>query len=139
MINEFKKIIEIIAITSNWETIRKQICDWLKELNLNSQVAIKILIVCEELFVNISKHAYEMHEKPGSVKIIFNYNAQRLKICFIDSGKPFNPLDFLNSPIDFYDEKNFSGGGVLLIKNFTDAQDYKFENNKNIFTVTKFI
>jgi anti-sigma regulatory factor (Ser/Thr protein kinase) len=133
---ENEKIIEIEAVISNWESVRNQINDWLKKLSMEPKTIVKILIVCEELFVNISNYAYE---KTGSVKIILNYDEKKLKISFIDSGKPFNPTEILHEPFNFYDEKKISSNGLLLVKKFTDEQKYKFENNKNIFIVTKFV
>ncbi len=107
-----------------------------EKINLN-----RISLASEEIFVNIIKHAYP--NKKGTIEIKCNEFPERKGIFLevSDYGIPFNPLsyippDTLKLPLE---KRPIGGLGIYLICTIMDILYYKWENNKNIFTVIKYL
>lgn len=95
----------------------------------------EIELATEEALVNIFDYAYK--ENNGDVEIICKLDDnKRFIIEIIDTGVPFNVLS-VASPDTTADisERHLGGLGVFLIKKFTDAIQYRHENNKNILSL----
>ena len=94
-----------------------------------------LIIAVVEAFVNIASYAYK--NETGSVDFeIFRIDDERVKVIFSDSGIPFNPIMFnsgksLKNNLDML----IPGGlGIELIKRSMKNLQYKYINNKNIFS-----
>ena len=58
-------------------------------------------------------------------------------IVFVDSGKHYNPLEKKEPDVDASLEDRQAGGlGIYLVKKIMDKVEYKYENLKNIFTIS---
>ena len=84
----------------------------------------KLILVCEELFINIVSYS-------GADRIVFGCGVQddTLNIMLIDNGKPFDPLTDAPGEKDF-DDLDTGGMGIALVKQiaykviYTRAGDY---------------
>ena len=57
---------------------------------------------------------------------------------FIDQGVPYNPLEREDPDVGLGAEERESGGlGIFLSRALTDSMDYRYEDGKNILTITK--
>ena len=91
----------------------------------------------DEIFANIAEYSYH----PTSGKVTIGVAAgEEILIRFMDSGKPYNPLEAkepdLSKPAM---ERELGGLGIFLVKKFMDTVDYARLQNKNILTITKTI
>ena len=97
---------------------------------------VTMSIAVEEIFVNITSYAYG--DDTGSVTIEVDKNDSALRICFIDSGEPYNPLEKADPDISLPPEQRDIGGlGIFMMKNMVDSAEYKYENGQNNLTIIK--
>jgi len=103
--------------------------------NYPPELLVNIDLAVEEIFMNITNHAYQPGS--GSVAIAIAVGEETV-IRFEDTGKPYNPLEHvdpdLNKPLM---EREIGGLGILLVKKIMDEVDYIRIDNKNVLTVTK--
>lgn len=110
---------------------------------LPAAAAAAVQLVCEEWFLNIVQHgyaegvdseAYEAAIQFEMTKVIPN----EIRISFIDSAPPFNPLEHptpdTNLPVH---KRDIGGLGIHLIRTSMDACDYVRLDGRNHFTMVK--
>ena len=98
----------------------------------------KIDLAVEEIFVNIAHYAYGAENTDNESKILCTYEKGLLSVTFIDSGKPFNPLNNPDPDITLSAEERKIGGlGIYLTKKFMDETFYEYTDGKNILTIKK--
>lgn len=108
--------------------LSKYECD--KKLINNINLAI------EEVFINIANYAYKDKEGKCTIEIIPNNS--NITIIFADSGIKFNPLEKEDPDTTLsVKDREVGGLGIYLTKKIMDKVDYKYQNNKNILTMTK--
>ena len=95
----------------------------------------EIELATEEALINIFNYAYK--ETNGDVEIICKLDDnKRFIVEIVDTGIPFNVLSVASPDITAdISERQLGGLGVFLIKKFTDAIQYRHENNKNILSL----
>ena len=100
---------------------------------------IKLDLVIEEIFVNIAKYAYK--DSQGKCSLTIQNDVEgKLDFIFEDSGIPFNPLENKEPDITLSaEERDIGGLGILITKKIMDNIQYKYENNKNVLKITKYI
>lgn len=111
----------------------------LEKNNCDKETIMKINLVIEEIFINISNYAYK--DVSGECILTIKFEDEN-KVIFIfeDNGIPFNPLKKPNPDITLSPEnRNIGGLGIYISKSIMDDVEYKFENNKNKLIVTKTI
>lgn len=89
----------------------------------------------EEIFVNIVSYAYDETDTKCKIEIEIKLYHNSMSIKFRDNGKPYNPLENVNEPDD--DELLIGGMGKFLAFTIMEKQDYRYENGKNVLTLTK--
>ena len=94
----------------------------------------EISIAVEEVFVNILSYAYP--SGTGEVTIMLPVGPDGLRIIFMDTGIPFNPLTHADPDLSLpADERDVGGLGIYLIKKMTDNIEYRYEKGANILTL----
>ena len=102
---------------------------------LDDKTKKQICLLAEEIFVNICSYAYENGN--GTVEIFFEVT-DKIVLKFCDNGKQYNPLKN-NANIDEYDINTQIGGlGKFLTFSIADKAIYKYIDNQNILTLTKY-
>ena len=95
-----------------------------------------LITAVEEAFVNIASYAYK--NETGYVDFeIFRMDNNRVKVIFSDRGIPFNPIMF-NSGKNVENNLDIlipGGLGIELIKRSMKNLQYKYINEKNIFSL----
>lgn len=62
---------------------------------------------------------------------------RQVKLAFVDNGTPYNPLEQENPDVTLSaSERKVGGLGIYMVKTMLDALEYRYENGKNIFTIT---
>ncbi len=106
--------------------------------NVDKKSINQIDLAVEEIFVNVVNYAYD--GKEGICYITIRDDEDKIEFVFEDNGVPFNPLEQKTPDISLSSEEREVGGlGIFLVKKVMDKVEYKYENNKNILKITKFI
>jgi anti-sigma regulatory factor (Ser/Thr protein kinase) len=115
----------------NVETELQKIAD---ETKINNSRKLQILLVLEEILINILTYNTLSENEP--VSVYFYNNGNYIKVVIIDSGIPFNPIDYKSKTTPANIDNAEPGGlGIHLAKSFSNGIDYKYENNNNILTL----
>ena len=97
-----------------------------------------ICIAVEEIFVNIASYAYGDGTGDASLSFDFDANERLMTLVIADEGAPFNPLEKSEPDITLSAaERDIGGLGIFITKKTMDTVSYKYENGKNILTMTK--
>ena len=106
------------------------------DLNADLKFSNNINIAVEEIFVNIAHYAYP--EGDGDVIVSVLISDNNVTIEFTDSGIPYNPLEKADPDTTLSaDERSIGGLGIFMVKKLMDTMSYRYDNNKNILSMTK--
>jgi len=107
----------------------------LEENGCSLKAMTQIDIAIDEIFSNIALYAYK--EQQGDVKLECSVKDGVMKLTFIDSGPPFNPLDATEPDTTLSaQERKIGGLGIFLVRKTMDDMQYSYED-ANILTITK--
>ena len=108
----------------------------LRLLEFSNRDIIMINTALEEIFVNVSKYAYN---GKGTVEITLSKFKDHVSFVFKDSGKPFNPLAKADPNITASSEEREIGGlGIFMVKKIMDKVEYEYINGQNVLTLVKY-
>lgn len=130
-----RQIITIQSKLSNCSKLSEFLSEYIKSNNIPDEIYNDLRLVVEEAFVNIASYAYS-NDGPNTVVIELSNTIDSLSITFTDSGIAFDPLVDCNTNIETDDHCEGSMG-IHIIKSLTDHQEYKRDQQHNVFTVTK--
>ena len=125
---------EIESISSVTDFVNEE----LEAIGCPMKTQIQIDIAIDELFSNIVFYAYEPHS--GSVTVQFEVESDppAVRLTFIDSGKPYNPLEAEEPDITSSAEDRKIGGlGIFMVRKSMDDMQYAFRDGQNILTIRK--
>ena len=127
------------AKTENLPPVQAFVKEGLEELGCSMKEIMKLHMVVDEIFTNISSYAY--HESGSvTIRIDFENAGGVLSLTFEDEGEPFNPL--LNQDPDIIlsaKERKIGGLGIMMVKKTMDEIDYENRGGKNILTLKKMV
>ncbi len=108
----------------------------LESLDCSMKTIMQITVCVEEMFVNVAHYAYRGEQ--GYVELRIDTEARLLSITLVDEGVAFDPLakddpDITLSAV----ERSIGGLGIFMVKKSMDAVEYRREDNKNYFTMSK--
>ena len=127
---------ELDATDENLEKCLGDVENFLTAAKCPMPVLFKLKIAVEELFVNIAHYAYA--PEVGKVKISMSIRDGVFTITFTDGGRAYDPLAAPDPDVTLSaDDRQIGGLGVFMVKKIADKVDYKYENEKNIFTMEK--
>ena len=128
------------ADVSELENIFNELNRLLEDYDTDELAVMKLKLVLEEIFTNISNYAYnDKGIVEFLVDIISNHQLEII-IKLIDEGEYFNPLEQAtpDTTLSSY-EREIGGLGILLIKKNVDVIEYERVDNKNILTIHKIL
>ena len=131
--------ITIEATIDNLQTVIDFAIEQLEARDCPMKTSMQLELVIEEIFVNVSSYAYQPASGDVTISLDFAENPAAVEMTFMDSGKPYNPLehDDPDTTLDI-DERDIGGLGIFLVKKNTDALAYEYADGKNILRVKKF-
>ena len=89
----------------------------------------KVLLSCEEIFVNIINYS-----GASEVEFYCRGNDSGFVIGFEDNGTEFDPVNAPNSDIEFAD-LDMGGMGIMLVKQIAKSLSYERKDGKNTLTM----
>ena len=126
------------AVTENLETVNAFVDEFLEAHDCPMKTMLQVDLVVEEIFVNIASYAYP--DKTGDAEIRISAEDGVATIAFLDAGVPYDPLKKADPDITLSAEDRPIGGlGIYLVKKNMDTVAYRYENGRNVLTMTKTI
>lgn len=111
---------------------------FLEAQNCPMKAQMQIDLCVEEIFVNIANYAYP--DTTGTAEIRIEAENGIVVLTFIDAGLPYDPLQRDAPDITLpAEEREIGGLGIFLVRKNTDTVFYRYEDGKNVLTITKAI
>jgi len=120
--------------------VRNDLDRYLRDGSLPDAARNTLLVVAEEILTNIVRYGY-CDEYSDTIEINVGQESTVVHMEFIDSGKPFNPLQEAGRAItgQIVDNLEPGGIGVLLVRELTNYQEYTRKADRNHFRIAKHI
>ena len=129
----------IEAVTENLQDAVDFATERLEARDCPMKVVMQMELVIEEIFVNVSSYAYRPDVGVVTICLEFAENPAAVEMTFIDSGKPYNPLERDDPDTTLgIDEREIGGLGIFLVKKNVDDISYEYADGKNILRIKKF-
>lgn len=133
------KKITVEATLDNLQQVIDFATEHLEERDCPMKAAMQLELVIEEIFVNIASYAYNPDIGAATFCMEFEEDPPAVLMTFIDSGKPYNPLEKTDPDTSLdIEERDVGGLGIFLVKKNVDEIAYKHEGGRNILTMKKF-
>ena len=130
--------IKVTALLENLQEVLSFVDAFVEEAGVSMKAQMQIDVAVEELFVNIASYAYAPGTGEATIKIGKDPENNKVFITFIDSGKPYNPLEKDDPDITLSAEERGIGGlGIFMVKKSMDDMLYEYKDGQNIVTITK--
>lgn len=95
-------------------------------------------IAIEEIFVNIAHYAYNPEIGEAAITVDVRQEPACAEICFIDHGKPYDPLKREDPDVTLgVEDREIGGLGIYMVKKSMDEVSYAYEDGQNILTIRK--
>lgn len=106
---------------------------------LPKSLIMDLCVAAEECFVNICSYAFD-GPAPEGEKILFSLEySNKVVITFSDGGRRFDPRRDLPDTREYDIDTAVGGLGRLIAFTVADTVDYKYEEGRNILTITKLL
>jgi len=132
------KELKLKAVLENLPKVTQFIDEQLESKGCNPAIQIQMDVAVEEMFVNIASYAYTPDTGMATICVDISDDEAVVKIKFIDSGVPYNPLakqdPDITKPVE---EREIGGLGIFMVKKSMDDMEYEYKDGQNILTITK--
>lgn len=134
------KEMKIPALVENIETVTEFVNEYLESLDCPLKIQMKIAIVIDEIFSNISYYAYGEEKGEVIIRIEKRENPYGVQLTFLDHGMPYDPLKVDEPDISLsVDERQIGGMGIFMVKNIMDEISYEYADGQNVLKMCKMI
>ena len=126
------------ALPTNFSVAQDMVREFLEPCSCKMRTLLELDMLIEEVFINIAHYAYPDGEGDATIELSLNDAKDTLCMTFRDKGIPYNPL--LKESPDITSDANsraIGGLGIFLVKKNMDSVSYRYEDGKNIFSMTK--
>ncbi len=131
---------EIIVPAAEEEltNVQEFVTSQLEDVNCPAKALFQIELAVEEIFINIVSYAYRPEIGEATIRCEICEDPLRVIIEFQDHGKRFDPLarEEADTSKDALMERE-GGLGIFLVRKNMDAVEYRYEDGKNILTISK--
>ena len=109
--------ITVDAVLDNLQAVIDFATEKLEARDCSMKAIMQTELVIEEIFVNIASYAYHPETGPATFCMEFEENPNAMLMTFIDSGKPYNPLEQEAPDTTLsIEERDVGGLGIFLVK-----------------------
>lgn len=132
------KELTVAATIENIPVVTDFVDGELEMMDCPMRAQMQIDIAIDELFSNIARYAYAPGQGQATVQVEKLDEPPAVKVTFIDSGVPYNPLEKEDPDVTLSAEERQIGGlGIFMVKKSMDDVVYRFENSKNMLSIIK--
>ena len=132
------KELTVAASIDNVSVVTEFVDTQLEALDCPMKAQMQIDIAIDELFSNIAFYAYGDGEGEATVRFEALESPRAVRITFIDSGVPYNPLAAEDPDVTLSAEERKIGGlGVYMVKKSMDAMEYAYKDGRNMLSIQK--
>jgi serine/threonine-protein kinase RsbW len=109
-----------------------QVAAHAKEMQLGSDLAHKLALLLEELFLNTVQHGGGAVVEP-QVYLSIATTVDTVQVCYEDSGTPHDPFSALDRAVlqEAADTRRIGGLGILLIEGLATTAHYARQDDLN--------
>lgn len=120
--------------------VRNELDRFLRDGSLPDTARNTLLVVAEDVLTNIVRFGC-CDEASDTIEVKVDQESAVVHMEFIDSGKPFNPLNEAGRATarQLVDNQEPGGIGIHLVIGLTNYQQYTRKADRNHFRVTKHI
>ncbi|MBR6874520.1 MAG: ATP-binding protein [Ruminococcus sp.] len=130
--------IKVEAVVDNLASVTEFIDSRLEAAECPVKAQMQIDISIEEIFVNIANYAYTPGTGDAEVGLELLSDPRAVRIVFIDSGVPYDPLAKPDPDVTLSAQERAIGGlGIFMVKKYMDSMAYEYTDGKNILTLEK--
>jgi serine/threonine-protein kinase RsbW len=102
------------------------------QCGLSDDERSRLLIILDEIFTNAVTHGHGPHSAGGTIAVALGWRTGRLRISFVDDGKPFDPLAFRGPDLEEATEERGIGGlGIHIVRSLVHQARYRREGDRN--------
>lgn len=132
------KNLTIEALTDNLQAVLDFVDTELEGADCPMKTQMQIDVAVEELFVNVAHYAYTPATGEARIDIEITEDPKKVMITITDSGIPFDPTAKTDPDVTLSaQERQIGGLGIYMVKKSMDSMDYRYEDGKNIVSITK--
>ena len=132
------KEITVPAVLAELNQVIAFVSRELEDFHCPTAAQMQIELAVEELYVNIANYAYQPEDGDATVRLRVEEDPLQVTIQFLDSGKPYNPLEKPDPDVALpAKEREIGGLGIFLVKKNMDEIAYEYKDGKNVLTVKK--
>lgn len=131
------KELSLQATLENTAVVTQWLEEHLENMDCPLKAQMQLAVAVDELFSNIARYAYG--DIPGQATVRLEVlDPPAIRLTFLDSGKPYDPLQKEDPDITLSAEDREIGGlGIYMVKKSMDAVTYQYQNGKNILSIVK--
>ena len=134
------KELTVDAVVNNIEVVTDFVNEELDKHDCLMKARMQIDVAIDELFGNIAHYAYDNGTGSATVRVEVTEEPLAVILTFIDSGKPFNPLERPEPDTTLSAQERAIGGlGIFLVKKTMDEVVYRYEDGHNILLIKKML
>lgn len=132
------RTLKVEATVENLPKVTEWVEEMLQILDVPMKETMQINLAVEEIFVNIANYAYAPGVGDALIRIGYNMDTHTVKLTFLDSGTPYNPLGKEDPDITLSAKDREVGGlGIYLVKETMDNVKYTRNQSYNILSIEK--
>jgi len=134
------KALTIAATIDNLETVTAFVDEQLEAFDCPMKAQMQIDIAIDELFSNIAYYAYAPDMGDATIQVELLEEPRSVKLTFIDSGIPYDPLkkEDPNTRLSV-EEREIGGLGIFMVKKTMDDMSYEYRDGRNRLSIVKHI
>ena len=126
------------ATLDNLRLVNAFLEEHLEEADCPLKAQMQISVAAEEIYVNIAHYAYAPETGTATLRLELQEEPPAVKLTFLDSGMPFNPLDRTDPDVSLpAEEREIGGLGIFMTRKSMDDLRYEFRDGQNVLTLIK--
>jgi anti-sigma regulatory factor (Ser/Thr protein kinase) len=130
--------LELPASDDQLDAVLEFISQELDKENCPKDIKFQIMVSVEEIFINIAHYAYHPLIGSATIQCQMDREPRMIEITFLDSGKPYDPLNTEDPDTSLSAQEREMGGlGIFMVKNYMDQLKYCYEDGMNKFKMIK--
>ncbi len=125
--------------TDSLETINEAVESNMRDAGASEAKIISVDVAIDEIFSNIIFYSGLKETDKAVIRVTIEEDDEKsITLEFIDTGRPFNPLELPEPDITKpAEEREIGGLGIFMVKKSMDHVSYRNEEGKNILTIRK--